>query len=95
MQFINFTWLRYSRRLAFNYIYSQQCVPTLATLYCVIVCVCVRDVLYLRGCWIISVIENHSRFHSLIMTVFAHDRAREGGGVRISVITTDMEGRLE
>lgn len=57
-------------------------------------CVCVRDVLYLRGCGIISAIENHSRFHSLIMTVFAHDRAREGG-VRISVITTDMEGWLE
>lgn len=39
-------------------------------------CVCV---LCLTGCWIISAIENHSRFHSLIMTVFAHDRARGGG----------------
>ena len=49
---------------------------------CVCVCACERekDVLYLSGCWIISAFEIHSRFHSLIMTVFAHDRAgkREG-----------------
>lgn len=53
------------------------------TLLCVHVCVCVRvcvcDVLYLSGCWIISAFEIHSRFHSLIMTVFAHDRARKRG----------------
>lgn len=44
------------------------------------VCVCVRDVLCLSGCWIISAFEIHSRFHSLIMTVFAHDRARKSEG---------------
>jgi len=47
-------------------------------------------VFYLSGCWIISAFEIHSRFHSLIMTVFAHDVAKKEGE-RISVITKKME----
>lgn len=31
----------------------------------------------LSGCWIISAFEIHSRYRSLIMTVFAHDSEKE------------------
>lgn len=69
-----------------------MCPNTGDTLVCDSVCVCVRDVLYLRGCGIISAIENHSRFHSLIMTVFAHDRAREGGSELVLLPQTWRDG---
>lgn len=44
-----------------------------------LLCVCMRDVLYLSGCWIISAFEIHSRFHSPVMTVFAHDVVKKRG----------------
>lgn len=69
-----------------------MCPNTGDTLVCDSVCVCERDVLYLRGCGIISAIENHSRFHSLIMTVFAHDRTREGGSELVLLPQTWRDG---